>query len=282
METVLADTVVLVANEAMETTSTAASSEANEAMETTSTAASSEAGTETETASTVDIASMAETFSSLPFGLNPDHQWLREEARNWKCKLLLPAVDEETDAEVNHDLYRYLSERREFQFPATFQCLEAKPRIVMALKLAALKAGFCLVTRTSRPHKIQGTKRMRQLEIWLYCEQAQKRRFQTKSAPTCDTNGLNNVSPQQQPLQARKKTSIRRQLDDSNLCPFRLSIFMISEASSTDGGRWFLSTPKGAPTSTCGCHLGHIQMDPSLLHNYISGLSSRDKQLAKQ
>ncbi|KAG7369927.1 hypothetical protein IV203_027673 [Nitzschia inconspicua] len=35
METVLADTVVLMANEAMETTSTAASSEANEAMETT-------------------------------------------------------------------------------------------------------------------------------------------------------------------------------------------------------------------------------------------------------
>ncbi|KAG7340993.1 hypothetical protein IV203_022944 [Nitzschia inconspicua] len=74
MGTVLADTVVLVANEAMETTSTAASSEA---METTSTAASSEAGTETEIASTVDIASMAETFSSLPFGLNPDHYWLR-------------------------------------------------------------------------------------------------------------------------------------------------------------------------------------------------------------
>ncbi|KAG7358772.1 hypothetical protein IV203_015361 [Nitzschia inconspicua] len=56
METVLADTVVLMANEAMETTSTAATSEA---------------GTETETASTVDIASIAETFSSLPFGLNP-------------------------------------------------------------------------------------------------------------------------------------------------------------------------------------------------------------------
>ncbi|KAG7356948.1 hypothetical protein IV203_001636 [Nitzschia inconspicua] len=100
METVLADTVVLMADEeAMETTSTADSSDANEAMETTSTAASSEAGTETETASTVDTASMAETFSSLPFGLNPDHQWLREEARNWKCKLLFPAVDEETGAE---------------------------------------------------------------------------------------------------------------------------------------------------------------------------------------
>ncbi|KAG7369540.1 hypothetical protein IV203_027286 [Nitzschia inconspicua] len=93
---------------------------------------------------------------------------------------------------------------------------------------------------------------------------------------------LNNDSPKQQSPQARKKVSTRRHLDDSNLCPFRLSIFMISEASSTDGGRWFLSTPKGAPTSTCGCHSGHIQMDPSLLHNYISGLSSRDTQLAKQ
>ncbi|KAG7363942.1 hypothetical protein IV203_037144 [Nitzschia inconspicua] len=151
---------------------------------------------------------------------------------------------EETGAEVNHDLCRYLSERREFQFPATFQGLEAKPRIVMALKLAALKAGFCLVTRTSRPHKTQGTKRMRQLEIRLYCEQVQKHRFETKSAPTCDTNGLNNDSPKQQSPQARKKVSTRRHLDDSNLCPFRLSIFMISEASSTDGGRWFLSTPK--------------------------------------
>ncbi|KAG7345449.1 hypothetical protein IV203_032980 [Nitzschia inconspicua] len=90
METVLADTVVLMADEeAMETSSMAASSEANEAMETTSTAASSEAGTETETASTVDIASMVETFSSLPFGLNPDHQWLREEARSFRVDIYL-------------------------------------------------------------------------------------------------------------------------------------------------------------------------------------------------
>ncbi|KAG7338121.1 hypothetical protein IV203_034347 [Nitzschia inconspicua] len=32
---------------------------------------------------------MAETFSSLPFGLNPDHQWFREEARSFRVDIFM-------------------------------------------------------------------------------------------------------------------------------------------------------------------------------------------------
>ncbi|KAG7366494.1 hypothetical protein IV203_029164 [Nitzschia inconspicua] len=88
-----------------------------------------------------------ETQLQRSSGLHPELQQLYDRSCDWECKLLFEEVDESKNGDrTKHNLCECLKEGNEYMFPAKFHGLAAKEKLVTALKLSALKAGFCLVT----------------------------------------------------------------------------------------------------------------------------------------
>ncbi|KAG7340808.1 hypothetical protein IV203_024351 [Nitzschia inconspicua] len=79
-------------------------------------------------------------------GLHPNLQKLYDRACIWDCKLLFEEVDETTgETTMQHNLCTMRAKGVDYMFPAKYHGLTAKEELLIDLKLAALKAGFCLV-----------------------------------------------------------------------------------------------------------------------------------------
>ncbi|KAG7371399.1 MULE transposase domain containing protein [Nitzschia inconspicua] len=208
-------------------------------------------------------------------GLHPDLQKLYDRSCVWDCELLFEEHDDTTDHATKHNLCKHQANGFEYMFPDQYRGLEAKERLVMELKLAALKAGFCLVTNKYQSRKsLPATKqrnpnRVRALAIHFKCDHGTVHRQEASKSKEQST----------QPL---KNTSAKRPLSRDQVCPFGLTIYMIREDSVVDAGRWFLAKRQEKNRDNCARHSGHIQIAPDLLPKHVRTMSKEEKKLAKQ
>ncbi|KAG7348303.1 hypothetical protein IV203_017008 [Nitzschia inconspicua] len=76
---------------------------------------------------------------------------LYDRSCDWDCELLFEEVDANKIGDpTKHNLCKCLKDGKGYMFPAKFHGLAAKEKLVIELKLAALKAGFCLVISSSK------------------------------------------------------------------------------------------------------------------------------------
>ncbi|KAG7356070.1 hypothetical protein IV203_000756 [Nitzschia inconspicua] len=165
-----------------------------------------------------------ETQLQRSSGLHPELQQLYDRSCDWECKLSFEEVDESKNGDrTKHNLCECLKEGNEYMFPAKFHGLAAKEKLVTALKLSALKAGFCLVTGSSTKSLPPTTKRcaerVRATVIRFQCDHGRLHRQEgPKSSKSTDMDVCNSDS-RGQPIVSKKNTSAKRPLTRDRLCP---------------------------------------------------------------
>ncbi|KAG7370190.1 hypothetical protein IV203_027936 [Nitzschia inconspicua] len=225
-----------------------------------------------------------ETQLQRSSGLHPELQQLYDRSCDWECKLSFEEVDESKNGDrTTHNLCECLKEGNEYMFPAKFHGLAAKEKLVTALKLSALKAGFCLVTGSSTnslpPTTKRCAERVRATVIRFQCDHGRLHRQEGhKSSKSTDMDVCNSDS-RGQPIVSKKNTSAKRPLTRDRLCPFHLTVYMIREDSVVDAGRWFLGKLLKDNRPTCARHRGHIRIAPDLLPKHLRTMSDEEKNL---
>ncbi|KAG7368905.1 MULE transposase domain containing protein [Nitzschia inconspicua] len=228
-----------------------------------------------------------ETQLQRSSGLHPELQQLYDRSCDWECKLSFEEVDESKNGDRRkHNLCECLKEGNEYMFPAKFHGLAAKEKLVTALKLSALKAGFCLVTGSSTmslpPTTKRCAERVRATVIRFQCDHGRLHRQEgPKSSKSTDMDVCNSDSTGQ-PIVSKKNTSAKRPLTRDRLCPFHLTVYMIREDFVVDAGRWFLGKLLKDNRPTCARHRGHIRIAPDLLPKHIRTMSDEEKKLARE
>ncbi|KAG7346443.1 hypothetical protein IV203_005511 [Nitzschia inconspicua] len=146
-------------------------------------------------------------------GLHPELQKLYDRSCDWDCELLFEEVDETKIGEpTKHNLCKCLKEGKEYMFPAKYHGLSAKEQLVAELKLAALKAGFCLVIASSKSPKSFPTttrrcaERVRATMIHFQCDHGiLHTQEKSKSSKSTDQNVCTSDSTREQPNVAPPK-----------------------------------------------------------------------------
>ncbi|KAG7340136.1 hypothetical protein IV203_006540 [Nitzschia inconspicua] len=226
-------------------------------------------------------------------GLHPNLQKLYDRSCVWDCKLLFEEVDKKTgETTMQHDLCAMRAKGVDYMFPAKYHGLAAKEELLINLKLAALKAGFCLVTDGYEGKKrLNTTKkncrdRVRALGIYLKCDHGQVHRNEIRKGSKTNHGHTNVCASESRELhpkpKSQKNTSARRPLTRDRVCPFRLTIYMIREDSVVDAGRWFLARVRETNIPNSARHSGHIQIAPDLLPKQIKTMSEEEKKLARE
>ncbi|KAG7373111.1 hypothetical protein IV203_033835 [Nitzschia inconspicua] len=93
----------------------------------------------------------SETQLQRPSGLHPELQSFTIVLATGIVNFLFEEVDANKIGDpTKHNLCKCLKDGKGYMFPAKFHGLAAKEKLVIELKLAALKAGFCLVISSSK------------------------------------------------------------------------------------------------------------------------------------
>ena len=168
---------------------------------------------------------------------------------------LSPSADEEPKY---IDLCTILKGERPFQLPMHFNGIESKKKLIMELKLSAMKCGFALVHRSSKSIKqLDKYNKAMSAYLTLQCqhgltykgtEKCFKQVFKTKWSRKCDVK-----------------------------CKFRINISLHKHTKC-----WWIHNSKGPHQDIAHKHMGHFKMDASHIHTNVNLLPKDEITLAKQ
>lgn len=149
-----------------------------------------------------------------------------------------------------------------FMFPKErFYGLEARDKLVTELKLAALKAGFKLVTRNSKAE----TSKSRAWTVQLKCQKNVMSTSKKEDKGDAKYNHLTDLLPWK----------------EEDRCSFGMNVFMTPPTFFENPHCWFLATRDTNDSSlSCSTHTNHHQFPPSELHASISLLNEEERKLA--
>jgi len=208
-------------------------------------------------------------------------------AKNWDCVLPFD-ISEDNDTESNVvDLLDYLAPvtaqdppkdsngvpifdypaKTRLMFPSSkYRGMTALDSLTSALKLSALKAGFNLTKRNS----IKDSSVIRGFDLLLRCTRGrlfEPSRFKSKKPPG---------------QKKTYKTRPHRPLEESELCDFKLSVFMLNSSHHRYPECWFLSAAsKGVDSSSLRRHKAHLKLPGYDLHKSLDLLTAEEYQQAQ-
>ena len=192
----------------------------------------------------------------------------------WDCELLFNVAPVDEDPEYE-DLCDYLAPSplddqihmvdgkpflfppgTGFMFPADhYSGIEDKDKLVVAIKLAGLNAGFNLVVRSSETCKTK----QRAYRIRFACQRT-----------------IINESRKSESFKARRKSASSKE----DQCGFAFTVFLTPD-SHMHPNRWFLATVPEDKADVCRCHQNHPKFTPAELHASVDVMSAEEKELSQ-
>ena len=171
--------------------------------------------------------------------------------KHWECSL--PFNESLTNELPKYvDLCKMFTIEEAYMFPIRFTGESSKEKLIQELKIAAMKAGFALMLRTTSRRK----SRFYDQTCHLYCQHGVPFRHRNKQ----------NVRV------AKSKWCVGA----SEKCNFRVIIGLLR-----DSGRWVFKNFNWEKQTTCDVHTGHFKLDISHIHTGIALLSSSEIELSR-
>ena len=179
-----------------------------------------------------------------------------DQKKIWTSDLLFNLNDKlETDPEFVN-LSEILKSRNNFAFPSHFNGVENKSKLIIALRLSAMKCGFWLVLRTSKSQKQLNKHHLAYLTLSCQHGVTFHRSRSVTNKRNCQT---------------------RYSINADDCCPFRMNISLCKETNI-----WFLHCRKGSQKEQADLHKNHLPMQPEHLHSHISLFPESQQQLLNE
>ena len=175
--------------------------------------------------------------------------------KGWPCQLNFNIEDSIDQPENLTDVCTIMSACQPFVLPNRFLGLDAKTKLLMELKISAMKAGFALVHRLSKSKKQLDAKY--DVYLSLHCQ-----------------HGLKYTGKEKTYKQVYKTKYCTKRNEP---CTFRINIALLK-----DNQHWLIMNTKGSRKSLCSMHCGHFKLHPTDIHTNLSLLSKPELDLAKK
>ena len=192
--------------------------------------------------------------------LSSEHHQLQNlvaDMKGWHCPMefnLSPSVDDEPNY---IDLCCILKGDVPFQLPKHFHGIESKKKLIIALKISAMKSGFALVHRSSTSKKQLDKTGIMSAYLTLQCQ-----------------HGLVYINKDKK-YDVVSKTKWSRNCDVR--CKFRINISL-----HTNDQCWLVHNTTGPNQIFSDHHTGHFQADSRHIHSDISLLPKEELKLSKE
>ena len=175
-----------------------------------------------------------------------------QDKKSWNSTMEFNTTEQIDQEPVYVNLSNFLQSNDNYPFPSHFNGIQNKSKLIMALRLSAMKAGFWLCLRTSKCESQLNKHQMAYLT--LQCQHGIKFRHRPNSSTrNCKTN---------------------YSIDSDNLCPFRINVSLCKETNV-----WYLHCRKGKQKQIANLHKNHLRMDSSHIRTHISLFPEKDLKL---
>jgi hypothetical protein len=159
-------------------------------------------------------------------------------------------------------------------------------KLVVELKVAAIRSGYNLTIRSSQSHNSK-TSGDREKTIHFACcsisAQRQLQRRQNKKKSSSSTAGDHCKSNNTKSISANEINSHNADNTDDKTCEFSFTIFLQKDSASKRPGRWFLATASSTRIPMSQTHCCHKRSSVQLQnwHVHVQALPPEELELAR-